>query len=136
VNRYGKYFLMPPAKIEMASNWVRRYGNVGIFIARLLPVVRHLISIPAGILKMPFGQFSLYTIVGAGLWCFVLSWFGAKVLGDQPQLLQSPEAMVSAMKAKLGWFVGAIVAFALLYLAMVWFRSRRTAAGPADGPRV
>ena len=128
LERFGRYLLMPPEKIHMASGWVQRYGAGGIFLARLLPVVRHLISIPAGVLKMPFGVFSLYTIAGAGLWCTVLAWFGAKVLGDQPQLLQSPEAMVGAIKAKLIWFVLGALAFGALYVAMLFFRGRKVAS--------
>ena len=128
VERFGRYLLLSPEKIRMASDWVGRYGPTGIFLARLLPVVRHLISIPAGILRMPFGTFSLYTIAGAGLWCGVLSWFGAKVLGDQPQLLQSPELMVAAIKAKLIWFVLGALAFGALYFAMIYFRSRKSDA--------
>jgi membrane protein DedA with SNARE-associated domain len=126
LERFGKYILMPPEKLHMAEAWVRRYGAMGIFLARLLPVVRHLISIPAGVLRMPFGAFSAYTLAGAGLWCAVLSWFGMKVLGDQPQLLQSPQAMVAAIKAKLIWFVAGALAFGVLYVAMIWFRGRRT----------
>ena len=49
------------------------------------------------------------------------------MLGDQPQLLQSPEAMVSAIKAKLLWFIGGALAFAALYFVMVWFRGRKAA---------
>jgi membrane protein DedA with SNARE-associated domain len=129
IERFGKYVLMPPAKIHMAEAWVQRYGAAGIFLARLLPVVRHLISIPAGILRMPFGKFSLYTIAGAGLWCAVLSWFGVQVLGDQPHLLQSPEAMVTAIKAKMGWILAGVVGLVLLYASMIWFRGRKAAAG-------
>ena len=127
VQRWGKYALMGPDKVEMAQQWVQRYGAPGIFLARLLPVVRHLISIPAGILRMPFGTFSAVTIAGAGLWCAVLSWFGMRVLGDQPQLLESPEQMVAVIKSKLLWFIGAVAAFGVLYLVMVWVRGRRTA---------
>jgi membrane protein DedA with SNARE-associated domain len=127
LERFGKYLFIKPDKLHMAQGWVQRYGAFGIFCARLLPVVRHLISIPAGILRMPFGAFSLYTTVGAGLWCAVLSWFGMRVLGDQPRLLDSPEAMVAAIKAKLAWFVGGAVAFAALYAVMVYFRSRKAA---------
>jgi membrane protein DedA with SNARE-associated domain len=128
IERFGKYVLMPPEKVHMAEGWVQRYGATGIFLARLLPVVRHLISIPAGILGMPFGKFSLYTIAGAGLWCAVLSWFGLQVLGDQPHLLQSPEAMVSAIKAKMGWIVAGVAGLAVLYAFMIWFRGRKAAA--------
>ncbi len=127
LERFGRYLLITPDKIAMGEGWVNRYGKGGIFVARLLPVVRHLISIPAGILRMPFRTFTLYTVAGAALWCTVLSWFGEKVLGDQPQLLDSPEAMVSAIKAKLIWFIGGAVAFAGLYFVMVWFRGRKSA---------
>jgi membrane protein DedA with SNARE-associated domain len=65
VMRYGKYLLMPPKKIELAEGWAQRNGLKGVFIARLLPVVRHLISIPAGILRMRFVPFSIVTTVGA-----------------------------------------------------------------------
>jgi membrane protein DedA with SNARE-associated domain len=128
LERFGRYVLITHEKIETGQHWVRRYGPGGIFIARLLPVVRHLISIPAGILRMPFGQFTVYTVAGAALWCGVLSWFGLRVLGDEPQLLNSPEAMVAAIKAKLLWFIGAALAFAALYFAMVWIRGRKAGA--------
>jgi membrane protein DedA with SNARE-associated domain len=128
VNRYGKYFLMPPEKLAMAEAWVARFGTPGIFLARLLPVVRHLISIPAGVLKMPFGRFSLATIMGAGIWCAVLAWFGQEVLGSRPELLQSPEAMIHVMKDKLHWFVLAVVILSALYGGVVWFGKRRSDA--------
>jgi len=127
LERFGKYVFLPPHKLHLAEAWVTRYGALGIFVARLLPVVRHLVSIPAGALRMPFGRFSFYTVAGAGIWCAVLSWFGQKVLGDQPRLLDSPAEMVAAVKAKLGWFVGAVVAFAALYALMIFIRNRRAA---------
>jgi membrane protein DedA with SNARE-associated domain len=55
---------------------------MGIFISRLLPVVRHLIGIPAGIVRMSYLQFSLFTLLGSGLWCSVLCWLGVKVGAD------------------------------------------------------
>jgi membrane protein DedA with SNARE-associated domain len=116
ITRYGKYAGISPGKLAAAQDWVKRYGTPGIFLARLLPVVRHLISIPAGILRMPIAGFSLATATGAALWCFVLSWFGAEVIGSHPELLQSPEAMVSVIKAKLAWFVLAVVALLVMYL--------------------
>ena len=131
LQRFGKYVLIGPDKIAIGEQWVLQYGVGGIFAARLLPVVRHLISIPAGILRMPFGRFSLVTTAGAGLWCAVLSWFGMKVLGDQPQLLDSPEQMVAVIKAKLGWFVAAVVGLAIAYVVMVIVRDRRAPAPPA-----
>ena len=131
LQRFGKYVLIGPDKIATGEKWVLQYGAGGIFAARLLPVVRHLISIPAGILRMPFGKFCAVTVAGAGLWCAVLSWFGMKVLGDQPQLLDSPEQMVLVIKAKLGWFVAAVVALAVAYVVMVVIRDRKAPAPPA-----
>ena len=77
--RYGRYFLIPPAKIEGAERWAARYGAFGIFASRLLPVVRHLIGIPAGIVRLNYWKYSLYTLVGSALWCAVLCWLGVTV---------------------------------------------------------
>lgn len=135
LKRYGKYVLLSEQKLDLAAKWVGEYGMLGIFIARLLPVVRHLISMPAGVFKMSFGKFSVVTIVGAGLWCTVLSWFGQKILGNQPELLQSPEAMVKAIRANLLWFVIAVVGFCALYGVVLWFKAKhkkgKNAAGSA-----
>ena len=68
------------SKLTRAEHWLRRYEAGGIFFARLLPVIRHLISIPAGIIRMNFTTFSLMTIVGSALWCGVLAWFGQTVI--------------------------------------------------------
>jgi membrane protein DedA with SNARE-associated domain len=69
VMRFGKYFLVPPEKVERAERWAAVYGNYGIFASRLLPVVRHLIGIPAGIVRLHYGWFSLYTVLGSAIWC-------------------------------------------------------------------
>lgn len=122
--KYGRFVLLPPEKLETAEQWVRSYGAPGVFLARLLPVIRHLISIPAGVLEMPFRAFSVATVAGAGLWCFILAWFGQEVLGARPDLLDSPEAMISAMKAKLIFFVAAAALFAVLYLCFVLVKKR------------
>jgi membrane protein DedA with SNARE-associated domain len=123
VMRYGKYLLMPARKIELAEGWAQRNGLKGVFVARLLPVVRHLISIPAGILRMRFVPFSIVTTVGAGIWCYILAWWGMKVLGDEPKLIEDPEAMVGVIKDKMLWFIGAIVVLGILF--MVATRKRK-----------
>jgi len=125
LQRFGKYVLVGPKQLEIGERWVKSYGALGIFAARLLPVVRHLISIPAGILQMPFAKFSAVTTLGAGLWCGVLSWFGVKVLGDQPRLLDSPEQMVAVIKAKLFWFVAAVVVLAIAYAGVAVWKGRK-----------
>jgi membrane protein DedA with SNARE-associated domain len=77
------HLVISPEKIEKAERWAGAYGNFGIFASRLLPVVRHLIGIPAGIVQMNYWKFSLWTLVGSGLWCGVLCWLGVKAGQDE-----------------------------------------------------
>lgn len=124
IHRYGKYFLLPPKKMALAEEWVKRFGAFGIFSARLLPVVRHLISIPAGAFRMPFGTFSFATVLGAGLWCAILSWFGQEVIGGNPELLQSPEALIAVIKSKMHWFLAGVLVLAVLYVGVLWMKRK------------
>src|SRR5216110_1859669 len=78
VVRFGRFILFPPKKLEEAEHWLARYEAGGVFFARLLPGVRHLISIPAGIVRMNFGIFSFVTIAGSALWCWILAYLGDK----------------------------------------------------------
>jgi membrane protein DedA with SNARE-associated domain len=118
--RYGKYLFVPEKKWLLAERWINHYSAAGIFFARLLPVVRHLVSLPAGAARMPFGIFSLMTLLGSFAWCTILAWFGARVLADQPRLLEDPEALVHVLKDKLIWFVvGVVVLFGLYVLVDV-----------------
>jgi membrane protein DedA with SNARE-associated domain len=128
LRKYGRYVLLPPDKMFLAENWVKDFGSFGIFVARLLPVVRHLISMPAGIFKMKFSTFSLVTLLGAGVWCTILSWFGQATLGAHPELLQTPDEMVKVIRGQLIWFVGAVLAFGLLYLAVKLYQKKRGAS--------
>ena len=82
VMRYGKCIFIPPEKVEGAERWAANYGAFGIFASRLLPVVRHLIGIPAGIVRMNYWIFAAFTLFGSALWCGVLCWLGVKVGGD------------------------------------------------------
>lgn len=116
--RFGKYFLVTPEKLAFAESWVRQYAMTGIFLARMLPVVRHLVSIPAGVLKVNFFRFSLATLAGSGLWCLVIAWFGAKVIGDQPSLLQDPAVLVHVLKSKLIYFAGFVLVMGGLYFVI------------------
>ena len=107
VARYGKFFFLPEEKVSRAERWLERYEAGGIFFARFLPVIRHLISIPAGIVRMNFGLFSLMTILGAGLWCAVLAFLGNQVYKTEPGLFdpQHPEKMVGYIKGHSHWII-------------------------------
>lgn len=118
VYRFGRYFLMPPHKVEKAEVFMNKYSTAGIFFARFLPVIRHLISIPAGLVKMNFTAFSLATIIGSAIWCWVLAWFGDKVGSEHPGIMNSPEDLVHAVKDESHLVVLAIVMLAALYALM------------------
>src|SRR5258706_7539174 len=81
--RYGRYVLISEQKISGAENWAAHYGSMGIFVSRLLPVVRHLIGIPAGVVRMDYKLFSLFTVLGSGIWCAILAWLGIRIGQDQ-----------------------------------------------------
>lgn len=86
VLRFGRYAFVPPAKVEQAERWTAHFGPFGVFLARLLPVIRHLIGIPAGILRLDFLQYSLYTLAGSLVWCTVLTCIGVYA-GHNPELV-------------------------------------------------
>lgn len=114
--KFGRFFMITEAKLEHAEHWLARYETGGVFFARLLPVVRHLISIPAGIVRMNFAAFSVVTVVGSGIWCWILAFLGARAYEAQPDLLSNPEAMIHFIKSQSTWIVLVIVGFAGLYL--------------------
>jgi membrane protein DedA with SNARE-associated domain len=79
VYRYGRYLLLNPHHLEWTSKFFQRHGGKTIFIARFIPVVRHLISIPAGFARMPLFPFILYTLVGATMWNMFLVYCGVRL---------------------------------------------------------
>jgi len=107
--KYGRYVLVPEEKIHAAERWAKRFGSAGVFIARLLPVVRHLIGIPMGIVKMDFKLYSIFTLVGSGVWCSVLAWLGVFV-GTDERVLKGDAYRITA-------YVLAVIAvlFAMYY---------------------
>ena len=124
VERYGRYFFMSPAKMAKAEDWFAAYGSGGIFVARLLPVIRHLISLPAGLFRMNFKWFSLMTIAGAGIFCSALAWFGVRVIGDKPELMNDPAALTMVLKERSHYLVGFALAVGALYAIMTWMQRR------------
>jgi membrane protein DedA with SNARE-associated domain len=112
VLRYGRYFFISPEKVRAAELWAAQFGSVGIFVARLLPVVRHLIGIPAGIVRMDYKLFSIYTLVGSAIWCAVLCWIGV-MAGNDERLMQGELHRITL------WLLGALVVLGLMYYFFV-----------------
>ena len=82
IDRWGRYLLLRPHEIDRAHAWFERYGPEAVFVGRLIPVVRTFISLPAGVARMRFWKFTLYTLLGCLPWCFALAFLGYK-LGER-----------------------------------------------------
>jgi membrane protein DedA with SNARE-associated domain len=108
VERYGRWILMGRRELDMADRFFQRWGQMAVFIARLLPVVRTFIALPAGVARMPRGKFHLYTFLGSWPWCLMLAWFGLK-LGENWRSLGK---YFHEMDAVIG---------ALLLIGVAWF---------------
>ena len=119
IRKWGRYLLITEEKLERAEHFAERYEAGGIFFARLLPVVRHLISIPAGFLEMRFGVFSLMTIVGSFVWCSILSWYGKGLAERNPRLMDDPSQLVHAVKHESVWLIAGIAFICVLYFVML-----------------
>ncbi|MEP6698931.1 MAG: DedA family protein [Verrucomicrobiota bacterium] len=128
ITRFGRFFLLGPEKLARAEMWLARYEAGGVFFARLLPVIRHLISIPAGIVRMNFWSFSVVTIAGSALWCGVLTYLGAQAFRLEPNLLSDPDGMIRVIKSQSHWIVLLSVCFAGLYLLVMRLTSRSAEA--------
>lgn len=113
--KYGKYVLIPPDKFERVEQFFLKHGEISTFIGRLLPVVRHLISIPAGLSGMNHLKFSLYTLAGAGIWCTILAWIGYAIGENQDLIMQYSH------KA-LAWV---LLFSALLIAGYIWLHRRK-----------
>lgn len=124
--KYGKYLLVPPEKFRRVESFFLRHGEISTFIGRLLPVVRHLISIPAGLSGMNHLRFSAYTLLGAFLWCSILTWIGYAIGRNQ-------ELIVAYSRQAVAWVA---VGSCLLLSAYIWVQRRKPAAAPEESAAV
>ena len=127
IEKYGRYAHLSSDRLKKADAWIEAYGGGGIFVARMLPGIRHLISIPAGLFRMNFTVFSVMTILGAGIFNGALAWFGKRVLGDQPGLMKDPDALRNVLSSKSHWLIGFALVVAALYALMTWMQRRAQA---------
>ena len=126
VARWGRYFLLPPARLELAERWLAQFALGGIFLARLLPVVRHLIGFPAGLdAGAVRARSSAITFVGSTLWCGdprVLRRAHHRAPSGPPD---GPRARSrTSLKDDLLWFVLLVVGLGAGWLFVKWFGCR------------
>ncbi len=109
VERYGRYVLLSRHDLELADRWVARYGDAAIFFSRLLPVIRTFIALPAGMVRMNFWKFNVYTFLGSLPWCLGLAYAGMK-LGEHWTSLRGyfhkfDYAIGAVLLAGAAWFL-------------------------------
>ncbi|HEX3890866.1 MAG TPA: DedA family protein [Verrucomicrobiae bacterium] len=112
VLKYGKFIFFPPSKLEKAGQWMSHYGAMGVLVARMLPGARQLVGIPTGITRMDYRLFSIFTVLGAVIWCSVLCYVGVKA-GQDEQLMHGELRHVAV------WVGGAALVFGGLYYFFV-----------------
>ena len=123
LRRYGRYVLISEQKIAGAESWAAHYGSMGIFVSRLLPVVRHLIGIPAGIVRMNYKLFSIYTVLGSAIWCAVLCYVGIK-MGEDEKLMKGELHRISL------WLAGLMLGLGAMYYFFVHRRMKQQKSPP------
>lgn len=122
-SRLGHLCLLNQEKMEQAEAYFDKKGAVATLVGRLLPGIRQLISIPAGLAKMHFGYFLLYTVIGAGLWNVVLAalgWYLQKIVP-----LEQLNAAVKQYEQPIVWGICIIVALAIVYYVVKKYLARK-----------
>ncbi|MFN2543053.1 MAG: DedA family protein [Actinomycetota bacterium] len=120
VERWGRYVLIRPHEVDRAERWFERHGEAAVFWTRVIPLVRAFVSLPAGVARMPFWRFTLYTALGVIPWCLGLTAAGY-ALGTRWHTVESYVRPIS------------IAIAALLLVALGWWIVRRARARPRLG---
>ncbi len=120
LRRYGRYFFIKEPVLDRAQSIFRQYGAPTTFVCRLLPVIRQLISLPAGLAGMPLGPFTLYTTLGAGIWSAILAGVGfflGKTTTDltYEELVPKGKEIISN---HYGWILLGLAIFVVAYWAL------------------
>jgi membrane protein DedA with SNARE-associated domain len=108
IDRFGRYLLIRPHEIDRAHEWFERRGQLAVFVARLLPVIRTFISLPAGIARMPFWRFTLYTALGCVPFVLALALLGV-VAGENWETVRHVLEPAS-------WAIAVVVAVAIVFV--------------------
>jgi membrane protein DedA with SNARE-associated domain len=127
LRRFGRYVLISGSALDRSESFFKRHGEIGTLLGRLVPVVRHLISIPAGLARMNLPRFALFTGLGAGLWCGILVYIGWLV-GHNAEAIGSAAQAAYAAQAH-HWVVYRVLPGVVVLLVgyIAWYRSRTRA---------
>jgi len=125
--RLGKYVLITERALDRSERYFAAHGEISTFLGRMLPVVRHLISIPAGVARMHLGRFVVFTGLGALVWCTILTWIGWFIGSREDVILE-------VLNEEASRYAGRAVLVALPVLAgiaavYIWWYRRRAAQG-------
>ena len=126
-SKWGKMCLLNQRKVEKSEKFFYQHGMVATITGRLIPGIRHLISIPAGLSKMKYWQFLLYTTIGAGLWNCILAGLGWYLHAIVPEDKLTDKIMEYGEYIKV--VIAALVAIAFIYFLVKWYIKRRKKLG-------
>jgi len=117
IERYGKYVLIRREELDKSQRFFEKHGSLSIFFSRLLPVIRTFISFPAGISKMPFWKFCLYTLIGSLFWSALLSYIGV-FLGENWKSLE-------VYFKKFDWLILILLIIFVVYFIYKKFKNKK-----------
>ncbi|MFW9601799.1 MAG: DedA family protein [Prevotella sp.] len=126
-SKWGKMCLLNQRKVEKSEKFFYQHGMVATITGRLIPGIRHLISIPAGLSKRKYWQFLLYTTIGAGLWNCILAGLGWYLHAIVPEDKLTDKIMEYGEYIKV--IIMALVAIAFIYFMVKWYINRRKKLG-------
>jgi membrane protein DedA with SNARE-associated domain len=110
VKKFGKYALLDPQELETTEHFFKKHGDITILICRFIPVVRHLISIPAGVGKMNIIKFSVFTIIGASIWNSFLTYIGCVLKNNWAEVMKYSHIIDIVVVLLLAGLVGLYIA--------------------------
>jgi membrane protein DedA with SNARE-associated domain len=123
LERHGKALHIKPSHLEWADRWFERYGAAAVFFSRMLPIIRTFISLPAGVARMPFWKFTVYTLLGCVPWIFGLTLIGREVGANWESWKDSLHYV--------DYTVAALIVVGVVYLLVRWRRNRSRAVDVA-----
>lgn len=124
LRRYGRYFFVSAASLDKAEAFFRRHGEISTFVGRLTPVVRQLISVPAGLARMGMAKFLAFTALGAGIWCVILTYIGWLLGRHGATMVEAAEAAKAQASEIVVFYILPVLVLIVIVYA-VWYSRRR-----------